>query len=512
MTLRLNLRPGGGDASVGPHEEARSDDPHVPPAVVGLLLPGPVCLRDDVVLVGQEREREAELGPEGGVAAGAVRAHAPDGGVEPRELGVEVPELARLRRAAGRVVLRVEVDDGPRAAAIVQAVKCAVLVVECDPRSRVADLGHAHAPEDNLAGASAVSTTRSRPDRIVTAAPADSRTLDRPRAGPTVSGSSRSGYAMPRVVIPATSPANGSSVIVAPSGPGRARVTGPPSGPGAWTRKTRDRASSRTMAAAASAGWARSHTLASAWSSRGPPNAPSTVIRVAPRAIASRSASSASDSSLSVRARRIGIPSVSATARSAGASESRSPTRTSGRRPSARTLARPPSAATTSTTSASQPGQAASSAACAGTSPFATTSAWRSAGSPAARAAVVVIRSDRTGSTATSGGHWSCRLAAVPDSPLPAPTQRVIDAAARKGVTLDVHLFAESTHTAEEAAATVGAELGQIVKSLVFVTPTGTGGLEPILCLVSGPNRVNLARLAAVTGASDIRRARFTRF
>lgn len=95
----------------------------------------------------------------------------------------------------------------------------------------------------------------------------------------------------------------------------------------------------------------------------------------------------------------------------------------------------------------------------------------------------------------------------MPDSPLPAPTQRVIDAAARKGVTLDVHLFAESTHTAEEAAATVGAELGQIVKSLVFVTPTGTGGLEPILCLVSGPNRVNLARLAAVTGASDIRRA-----
>ena len=95
----------------------------------------------------------------------------------------------------------------------------------------------------------------------------------------------------------------------------------------------------------------------------------------------------------------------------------------------------------------------------------------------------------------------------MPDTPLPAPTQRVVDAAARKGVTLDVHLFAESTHTAEEAAATVGAELGQIVKSLVFVTPTETGGLEPVLCLVSGPNRVDLARLAAVTGASDIRRA-----
>ena len=82
-----------------------------------------------------------------------------------------------------------------------------------------------------------------------------------------------------------------------------------------------------------------------------------------------------------------------------------------------------------------------------------------------------------------------------------------MDAAARKGVVLDVHVFAGSTHTAEEAATAVGAELGQIVKSLVFVAPTDAGALEPVLCLVSGPNRVDLARLAAVTGASDIRRA-----
>ncbi|MCJ7711875.1 MAG: YbaK/EbsC family protein [Chloroflexi bacterium] len=95
----------------------------------------------------------------------------------------------------------------------------------------------------------------------------------------------------------------------------------------------------------------------------------------------------------------------------------------------------------------------------------------------------------------------------MPDSSFPAPIQSVVDAAARKGVTLDVHVFAASTHTAEEAAAAVGAELGQIVKSLVFVAATDDGGLEPFLCLVSGPNRVDLARLAAVTGASDIRRA-----
>ncbi len=67
-------------------------------------------------------------------------------------------------------------------------------------------------------------------------------------------------------------------------------------------------------------------------------------------------------------------------------------------------------------------------------------------------------------------------------------------------------MFDESTHTAQEAAAAVGAELGQIVKSLVFAAP-GDDGLEPILALVSGPNRVDLARLAAVTGEQDIRRA-----
>ena len=95
---------------------------------------------------------------------------------------------------------------------------------------------------------------------------------------------------------------------------------------------------------------------------------------------------------------------------------------------------------------------------------------------------------------------------------MPEPTehpaiQRVRDAAARKGVELDIRTFDESTHTAEDAARTVNAELGQIVKSLVFVAPREDGELEPVICLVSGPNRVDLARLAAVTGSLDIRRS-----
>ncbi len=95
----------------------------------------------------------------------------------------------------------------------------------------------------------------------------------------------------------------------------------------------------------------------------------------------------------------------------------------------------------------------------------------------------------------------------MPEASDHAGIQRVRDAAARKGVELDIRVFDASTHTAADAAATVDAELGQIVKSLVFVAPDESGAPEPILCLVSGPNRVDLARLAAVTAHPDIRRA-----
>jgi len=95
----------------------------------------------------------------------------------------------------------------------------------------------------------------------------------------------------------------------------------------------------------------------------------------------------------------------------------------------------------------------------------------------------------------------------VPETAPHSAIQRVLDAAARKGVTLEVRVFDAGTHTAADAATAVGAELGQIVKSLVFVAPADDGGLEPIICLVSGPNRVDIARLAAVTAEPEIRRA-----
>ncbi|MEZ0240933.1 MAG: YbaK/EbsC family protein [Chloroflexota bacterium] len=94
----------------------------------------------------------------------------------------------------------------------------------------------------------------------------------------------------------------------------------------------------------------------------------------------------------------------------------------------------------------------------------------------------------------------------MPTASLQPAIQRVVDAAAVKGVTIEVTVFDELTHTAAEAATALGTELGQIVKSLVFVVPTADGP-APLLCLVAGHNRVDVARLAAVSGAADIRRA-----
>jgi prolyl-tRNA editing enzyme YbaK/EbsC (Cys-tRNA(Pro) deacylase) len=85
--------------------------------------------------------------------------------------------------------------------------------------------------------------------------------------------------------------------------------------------------------------------------------------------------------------------------------------------------------------------------------------------------------------------------------------QRVIEVAARKGVALDIRVFRSSTYTAEETAVTVDAEIGQIVKSLVFVSPRPEGRLIPIICLVSGRNQVDLPLLAAVAGEVSIRQA-----
>jgi prolyl-tRNA editing enzyme YbaK/EbsC (Cys-tRNA(Pro) deacylase) len=94
----------------------------------------------------------------------------------------------------------------------------------------------------------------------------------------------------------------------------------------------------------------------------------------------------------------------------------------------------------------------------------------------------------------------------VPD-PIAPPGRRVLETAARKGVSIEIVTFPESTHTAEEAARAVGTNLAQIVKSLVFVAPRADDDPEPFVVLIGGPDRVDLARLAAVLGEPGVRRA-----
>jgi len=67
------------------------------------------------------------------------------------------------------------------------------------------------------------------------------------------------------------------------------------------------------------------------------------------------------------------------------------------------------------------------------------------------------------------------------------------------GLNLDIREMSETTHTAAEAAAAVGAPVEAIVKSLVFARDG-----EPLLILVSGPNRVDTALVGEyVNGVLD---------
>lgn len=79
-------------------------------------------------------------------------------------------------------------------------------------------------------------------------------------------------------------------------------------------------------------------------------------------------------------------------------------------------------------------------------------------------------------------------------------TQRVRAALAAAGVDTTIVRVDPSARTAEGAAAAVDATVGQIVKSLVFIA-----GDSPVLALVSGANRLDTDKLAAITGTAITR-------
>lgn len=81
-------------------------------------------------------------------------------------------------------------------------------------------------------------------------------------------------------------------------------------------------------------------------------------------------------------------------------------------------------------------------------------------------------------------------------------TSAVIEAARNAGLDITVRNFSEGTRTAVDAARAVGCDVGQIVKSLVFMVDD-----LPVMVLVSGRNQLDEQLLAAAAGGVSVRRA-----
>ena len=80
--------------------------------------------------------------------------------------------------------------------------------------------------------------------------------------------------------------------------------------------------------------------------------------------------------------------------------------------------------------------------------------------------------------------------------------ERFSEGARALGLHLEVRRFPEGTKTAEAAARAIGCDVGQIVKSLIFMADD-----RAVIALTSGRNRVDETKLAELTGAGVARRA-----
>ena len=85
----------------------------------------------------------------------------------------------------------------------------------------------------------------------------------------------------------------------------------------------------------------------------------------------------------------------------------------------------------------------------------------------------------------------------TPVSELHPNVVRVIAAARELGLEIQPRRYAEGAKTAADAAAAIGVEVGQIVKSLIF----GVDG-EIVLAYVSGANQLDESKLAAAAGGT----------
>jgi len=82
----------------------------------------------------------------------------------------------------------------------------------------------------------------------------------------------------------------------------------------------------------------------------------------------------------------------------------------------------------------------------------------------------------------------------------PEPVERVSSFLREAGAEARIEEFSDGTPTAADAAAAVGCELGQIVKSLVLVCDG-----RPVVALVPGDRRADPAKVARAAGTESAR-------
>jgi prolyl-tRNA editing enzyme YbaK/EbsC (Cys-tRNA(Pro) deacylase) len=80
--------------------------------------------------------------------------------------------------------------------------------------------------------------------------------------------------------------------------------------------------------------------------------------------------------------------------------------------------------------------------------------------------------------------------------------ERVKNAAEAAGLVLEIIEYPDGTRSAVDAAAAVGCDVAQIVKSMIF---SSSGGL--VLALTSGAHQVDVDKLARVVGVDSCGRA-----
>jgi prolyl-tRNA editing enzyme YbaK/EbsC (Cys-tRNA(Pro) deacylase) len=94
------------------------------------------------------------------------------------------------------------------------------------------------------------------------------------------------------------------------------------------------------------------------------------------------------------------------------------------------------------------------------------------------------------------------RVGTVVIQPLQPTENDFANAARAVGLEISVRSYPEGTRTAADAARAIGCQVGQIVKSLVFIVDG-----KPVMALVSGANQLDEKLLAKAVSGSEVRRA-----